>query len=467
MGSRVTRSRPEEAAKPKPALLTEDKAARRFLATYGKRLRYCHDHKAWFVWNGDTWRKNSTSFAFHLARELARKISAKAGDPAKAVAGRASFAANIEAFARADPGFAVAANCWDRDPYLLGTPAGTIDLRTGALRRSEPGDYITKATAVVPTETASCPRWLQFLDEATAGDIGLIRFVQQWCGYTLTGDTRQQSLVFLFGDGGNGKSVFVNAIAGVLGNYAATAAMDTFVASQTERHLAELAMLRGSRLVTASETEEGRYWAESRIKQLTGGDPITARFMRQNFFTYLPAFKLMIVGNHKPKLKHVDAAMSRRLYMLPFSHRPQTPDRTLDQKLRDEWPGILRWMIEGCLDWQQNGLTRPTSIDKATAAYFDDQDLLGDWMSQCCVLGEGKKTPSAQLFGSWQAYATENFEDPGSIGSFSQALEKRGFSLLKNVPTGIGTQRRRGFAGLALLDEASLPTTGGEADEAS
>ena len=447
--------------------MTEDKAAQRFLAAHRKRLRYCHDHKAWFVWNDNSWRKNSTSFAFHLARELARKISSKAGEPAKVSAGRASFAAAVEAFARADPGFAVGADCWDRDPYLLGTPAGTIDLRTGALRRSEPGDYITKATAVVPVETASCPRWLQFLDEATAGDIGLIRFMQQWCGYTLTGDTRQQSLVFLFGDGGNGKSVFVNAIAGVLGDYAATAAMDTFVASQTERHLAELAMLRGARMVTASETEEGRYWAESRIKQLTGGDPITARFMRQNFFTYLPAFKLMIVGNHKPKLKHVDAAMSRRLYILPFSHRPHTPDRTLDQKLRSEWPGILRWMIEGCLDWQQNGLTRPTSIDKATAAYFDDQDLLGDWMSQCCVLGEGKKTPSAQLFGSWQAYATENFEDPGSIGSFSQALEKRGFSLLKNVPTGIGTQRRRGFAGLALLNEASLPTTGGEADEAS
>ena len=358
------------------------------------------------------------------------------------------------------------ADRWDCDPYLLGTPAGSIDLRTGALRQSEPGDYITKATAIVPAETASCPRWLQFLDEATAGDIGLIRFMQQWSGYMLTGDTRQQALVFLFGDGGNGKSVFVNAVAGVLGDYASTAAMDTFVASQTERHLAELAMLRGARMVTASETEEGRYWAESRIKQLTGGDPITARFMRQNFFTYMPAFKLMIVGNYKPKLKHVDAAMSRRFYMLPFSHRPQTPDRTLDQQLRDEWPGILRWMIEGCLDWQENGLIRPACIEKATAAYFDDQDLLGDWMSQCCVLGEGKKTPSAQLFGSWQAYAIENFEEPGSIGSFSQALEKRGLCVLKNVPTGVGTQRRRGFKGIALIDEASSRHWSGKTGEA-
>ena len=329
--------------------MTEDKAALRFLTAYGKTLRYCHDHKAWFVWNGNTWRKNTNGFALHLARELARKISRRSDDPVKVAAGRASFASSIEALARADPGFT--AEHWDHDPYLLGTPAGTVDLRSGSLRAPDAADGITKSTAVAPAETTACPRWLQFLDEAMGGNAELIRFVQLWCGYSLTGDTRQQALVFLFGDGGNGKSVFVNAVSGILGDYAATAAMDTFVACQTERHLAELAMLRGARMVTASETEEGRFWAESRIKQLTGGDPITARFMRQNFFTYMPAFKLMIVGNHKPKLKHVDAAMCRRLHMLPFSNRPQKPDRTLEQKLQGEWPGILRWMIEGCLDW--------------------------------------------------------------------------------------------------------------------
>ena len=466
MASRKPHSRSPKAAKRKPTLVTEDTAALHFLATYGARLRYCHDHRAWFVWNGNTWRKNTSGLALHLARGLAREISRECDNSAKLTAGRASFASNIEALARVDPAFVVGAECWDHDPFLLGTPAGTVDLRSGGLRPPDAADRITKNTAVAPTESAACPRWLQFLDEALGGDAELVRFVQRWCGYSLTGDTRQQALVFLFGDGGNGKSVLVNAVSGILGDYAATAAMDTFVASQTERHLAELAMLRGARMVTASETEEGRFWAESRIKQLTGGDPITARFMRQNFFTYMPAFKLMIVGNHKPKLKHVDAAMCRRFYMLPFSHRPQTPDRTLDRKLRDEWPGILRWMIEGCLDWQENGLTKPACIEEATATYFDDQDLLGDWISQCCVLGEAKKTPSAQLFGSWQAYTIENFEEPGSIGCFSQALEKRGFSLLKNVPTGIGTQRRRGFKGIALLDEANSPDRSGKADEA-
>ena len=446
--------------------MTEDKAALRFLAAHGETLRYCPDYRAWFVWNGNAWRKNTSGLALHLARELARKISRKCDDPAKVAAGRASFASSIEALARADPAFVVAAEHWNHDPYLLGTPAGTVNLRSGGMRLPNAADRITKSTAVAPAEAVACPRWLQFLDEAMGGDVELIRFMQQWCGYSLTGDTRQQALVFLFGDGGNGKSVFVNVVSGILGDYATTAAMDTFVASQTERHMAELAMLRGARLVTASETEEGRYWAESRIKQLTGGDPITARFMRQNFFTYMPAFKLMIVGNHKPKLKHVDAAMCRRLHMLPFSNRPQTPDRTLEQKLQGEWPGILRWMIEGCLDWQENGLIRPACIEETTAAYLDDQDLLGEWISQCCVLGESRKTPSAQLFRSWQTFAVENFEEPGSIGGFSQSLEKRGFCLLKNVSTGTGLQRRRGFKGIGLFGETSSPESAVEAAEA-
>jgi putative DNA primase/helicase len=174
-----------------------------------------------------------------------------------------------------------------------------------------------------------------FLHETTSGDEGLIRF---------------------------------------LADYAQTAAMDTFTASKGDRHPTDLAMLRGARLVTASETEEGRAWAESRIKQMTGGDPVTARFMRQDFFTYQPQFKLMIVGNHKPVLQNVDDAARRRFNLVPFTRKPERPDRELEGKLKAEWPGILRWMIDGCLDWLQNGLVRPAAVQAATAAYFDEQD---------------------------------------------------------------------------------------------
>ena len=206
------------------------------------------------------------------------------------------------------------------------------------LRQADHADGITKLTAVAPAPTADCPRWLAFLDETTGGDADLIRFLQQWCGYCLTGETREHALVFVHGGGGNGKSVFLNTITRIMHDYATTAAMDTFTASKFDKHPTDLAMLRGARLVTASETEEGRAWAEARVKQMTGGDPITARFMRQDFFTFFPNFKLFIIGNHKPVLQNVDDAAKRRFNIVPFTRKPEKPDRELETKLAGEWP---------------------------------------------------------------------------------------------------------------------------------
>jgi putative DNA primase/helicase len=205
----------------------------------------------------------------------------------------------------------------------------------------------------------------------------LIRFLQQWAGYCLTGDTREHALVFVCGPGGNGKSVLINVIMGILHEYAVTAAMETFTASKSDRHPTDLAMLRGRRLVTASESEEGRAWAESRIKQMTGGDPITARFMRQDFFTFCPQFKLIIIGNHKPVLHCVDDAARRRFNIVPFTRTPASPDPLLEEKLKTEWPGIFRWMIEGCLDWQAHRLIRPASVVDATEDYFSAPRVAG------------------------------------------------------------------------------------------
>jgi putative DNA primase/helicase len=172
-----------------------------------------------------------------------------------------SFAGGVERFARSDPVFAVTIDVWDTDPWLLGTPAGTVDLRTGELRPARQSELITKATAVATAATANCPTWLRFLEEATKNDAELTRFLQQWAGYSLTGITREHALVFVFGSGGNGKTVFINVLTGIVADYAASAAMETFAASHSDRHPTDLAMLRGARLVTASETEEGRAWA--------------------------------------------------------------------------------------------------------------------------------------------------------------------------------------------------------------
>jgi len=300
-----------EPSSPVNDIVTEDSAAVSFVEQHGNELRFCHSSGAWFRFNGVTWQRDQTGIAFQWARELARKLAEDQDERKRYITHKTAFASGVERFAKVDPKIAVTIEYWDADPWLLGTPAGTVDLRTGLLRDSLQDDGITKSTAVAPLQE-DCLRWLRFLSETTGDDAELIRLLQQWCGYSLTGLTREHALVFVYGPGGNGKSVFLNVVASILKDYGTTAAMDTFNASHGDRHPTDLAMLRGARLVTASETEEGRAWAESRIKQMTGGDRISARFMRQDFFEFTPQFKLMIVGNRKPVLRNVDDAARRR-----------------------------------------------------------------------------------------------------------------------------------------------------------
>jgi putative DNA primase/helicase len=412
-------------------IVTEDNAAQRFAELFEGKLRYCHDTGAWFRWTGSIWARDCTGLAFQWARELARHLAETEGAKARFILSKTSFASGVERFCRSDPVFAVTAERWDRDPWLLGTPGGTVDLRTGQLRAADPADGITKSTAVTPSHSADCPRFLRFLDETTGGDTAFIRFLQQWCGYSLTGVTREHALVFIYGGGGEGKSTFINVIIIVIGDYAVTAPMDTFIAAHGDRHPTDLAMLRGARLVTASETEDGRQWAEARIKQLTGGDPISARFMRQDFFTFTPAFKLTIIGNHRPSLRNVDEAAKRRVNIVPFTIKPVQPDPTLDEKLKAEGPGILRWMIDGCLDWQTNGLLRPEKVTKATEDYFGEQDLFKQWLEEECDVEPAnphKFEATGALFKSWSEYATKAGERPGSIKSFSGMMQRHGLS---------------------------------------
>lgn len=275
-----------------------------------------------------------------------------------------------------------------------------------------------------------CPKWLSFLHGATGGDHELVRFLQQIAGYSLTGLTTEHALFFIYGGGGNGKSVFIDTLTRIAGEYAQTAAMTTFERQDNSSIPADLAMLDGARLVTASETEEGRPWAEARIKQMTGGDPITARFMRQNFFTFTPRFKLVIVGNHKPVLKSVDDAMKRRFNIIPFTIKPQKPDKELSKKLEAEYPGILQWAIEGCLDWQKNGLIRPKSVTIATNKYFAEQNVLQQWMDQFCEVDLDNSylfEPAKSLFASYAKFLNDYGENKTTMKAFSQALQREGF----------------------------------------
>jgi putative DNA primase/helicase len=417
------------------ATITQDGLARIFARRFVDQLRYCHQTGAWFQWTGTHWQQDQKQAAFQLVRELGRQHSEGARNRDLKDIRRVSFASGVERFARSDPALAVTMEAWDRDDYLLGTPGGVVDLRTGELRPALPADGITKLTAVGPTRHPDCPRWLSFLEQATGADADAIRFLQQWCGYSLSGDTREHALVFVYGPGGNGKSVFLNVLTGILKDYATTAAMDTFTVAKGDRHTTDLAMLRGARLVTASETEEGRAWAEARIKQMTGWDPITARFMHRDNFTFRPTFKLTIVGNHQPVLRNVDDAARRRFKVVPFTRKPAAPDRQLEEKIRGEWPGILRWMIEGYLDWQANGLSHPQSVSTATAAYFAEQDLFSQWLEEKCDVeldNPYKSATTSELYASWSAYARAAGEDPGTTKSFAPAMSRKGIKPFRS-----------------------------------
>jgi putative DNA primase/helicase len=288
--------------------------------------------------------------------------------------------------------------------------------------------------------------WSRFLEQVTRDDQALIRFLQQIAGYALTGDVSEHALFFLYGPGGNGKGVFVRTLRNIMGDYATAAPIETFVEARTERHPTELAMLHGARLVVAEESESGHKWNSARVKMLTGGDPVTARYMRQDFFTFVPTWKLLLVGNHQPLLRNVDDALVRRFNIVPFTYTPSEPDRQLEEKLRPEWPDILRWAIEGCLDWQRNGLVRPAVVAQATATYLQAQDLISNWLEESCDVGPRYSETVKRLFESFSGFADANGVPAGTATTLSDELARRRFQRIKDTH-GI---RGRGFLGVRV-----------------
>ncbi|MDI6025250.1 phage/plasmid primase, P4 family [Corticibacterium sp. UT-5YL-CI-8] len=434
--------------------LSENGLVSAFATKYRKALRFDHDLGKWFVWSGRRWERNNTQLAHEYARQLSVKVART--DPKSATVKplkRVSTWEAIERGARRVAPLATNSAIWDADPWLLGTPGGTVDLRTGDLHDARQSDFITKQTAVTPIPLSEfnpsqhCPTWIAFLDFATGEDAGAVRFLQQWLGYSLTGDTREQALLFVHGPGGSGKGTAINGFADVMGDYSLNVDMSTLTAAKYEGHTTQFARLRGARMARASETEEGKAWAENRIKTLTGGDKVTARFMRQDDFEFVPEFKLTIFGNNRPAIANVDEAIKRRFNVLPFTRIPPVKDLQLGAKLRAEWSGMLSWAILGCLDWQANGLVRPHAVLDATASYFEEQDTFQLWIDAECEVGRQHADTTDRLWESWMSYAREVGEPCGSRNkTFPEMMQRRGYSLIKNKQ-GI---RGRGFAGITV-----------------
>jgi P4 family phage/plasmid primase-like protien len=383
---------------------TEDELALEFADQHADGLRFVNEWNRWLWWDGTRWCRDRTEMAFNLSRQVCR-----------------------DAASRAD----------SKDKKRLSQAATVAGLK------------ITRITSISPL--GNCPMWLAFLDKVTGSNQGLVDYLQRVVGYCLTGHTREHALFFGYGSGANGKSVFINTVRNILKDYAMNAAVETFMATKNEQHPTGLASLRGARLAVASETEAGRQWAESRIKAMTGGDPVQARFMRADFFEFLPTFKLMVIGNHKPVLGNVDEAIRRRLHLIPFTVTipPEARDEELPDKLKDEWPGILLWAIEGAVQWYQFGLCPPEIVIKATAEYFEEQDAIADWLESACEtenLPDYQRENIKDLFKSWMSWAKAAGESPGTSKWFSEQLQNKGFPKKREAETG-----NRGFADIRLI----------------
>ena len=425
---------------------TEDALALSFTRRYHRDWRYVAGWGKWLVWDGQRWRTEDTLAATDLIRSVCRQTALRADNPRVATKlASAGTVSGVERLARADRRHAATTDEWDADPWLLNTQGGVLDLKTGRMRPHERTDRMTKITTATPG--GDCQTWRQFIDEVTGGDKELEFYLQRMVGYALTGSTQEHALFFLYGTGANGKSVFVNTLATILGDYATNAPMDTFMETRTDRHPTDMAGLRGARFVAAIETEQSKRWAESKLKNLTGGDKISARFMRQDFFEFFPQFKLFVAGNHKPAIRNIDEAMKRRLHLIPFTITvpPERRDKNLQQKLLAERDGILAWAVQGCLDWQRHGrLKPPQRVVDATEEYFEAEDALGRWLDERCVRETCAKSLTAELFNDWKQWAEAAGEFVGAQRRFSDQLITRGLEKWRN---GMGV---RGFQGIGL-----------------
>jgi len=434
---------PFEEVEARPPEFSDESLALRLAGDHADDLRFVDAWGRWLIWVGKRWAFDETRKAFDLARKICRQASAQCYSKAAKQIASARTVAGIHRLAQADQRLAATTGQWDSDPWALNTPDCIIDLRSAERRPATPSDYSTKITAVAPG--GQCPLFHRFLDEVMGHDAEMTAFLQRMFGYALTGSTQEHALFFLYGTGANGKSVLLNTVSGIVGDYHKAAPIETFTASNIDRHPTELAMLRGARLVTSVETEEGRRWAESRIKALTGGDKISARFMRQDFFEFTPTFKLIVAGNHKPGLRTVDEAIRRRFNLVPFTVTipPNDRDPELEEKLKREWPGILQWMIDGALEWNERGLDPPETVRRATDAYLESEDALSAWIDESCERDPGAWEKTASLFCSWKAWADRSGEYPGSLKRFTQNLETRGFTYERKMDG-------RGFRGLKI-----------------
>ncbi len=390
-----------------------------FSHLYGDRVRHDHRRNRWLVWGGHWWIDDADGEVRRLAKMAARHryLHAATLEDLNERTGESKFAIQSEnhqrldamlAQAKTEPPISDAGDRWDADPWLLAAANGVVDLRDGRLRPGRPEDRLIMHTTIAYDPEAACPRWLRFLDEVFGSDATLIDFIHRAVGYSLTGDTSEQCVFTCHGFGANGKSVFLTVSRALGGSYAYNAPFTTFETQQRASIPNDLAALAGRRLVTASETNENTQMNEARLKALTGGDPVTARFLHGEFFTYQPVAKYWLAVNHRPVVKDDSHGFWRRMRLIPFARRfTDDADRHLIDKLMAELPGILAWAVRGAVAWQEHGLDPPEVVVSETERYRTDSDPLGSFIEERCVVGERYTTGAAQAYHAYTRWAQD------------------------------------------------------------
>jgi putative DNA primase/helicase len=420
--------------------LTDLGNSNRLIEQYGDRIKFCSTYRQWMVWNGKYWEKDTKATVAMLIREVIKSLYQEAQQTEDEVtrtkiAKHAMGSENVNriraiaALAKDDQRIRVSAEELDTDIFQLNCTNGTINLRTGQMKRHDPDDLITKIVPVDYDPNSTCPNFDKFLFQIMAGEIEMVKYLQRLLGYTLTGDTREQCFHIFYGNGSNGKSTLLNLWGKLLSDYAKQSQPETFLDINKGKINNDIARLQGSRLVSTTEPDANQCFAEGVIKQMTGGDPITARFLRKEFSEFTPQFKLFMATNYKPNIKGKDFGIWRRVRLIPFAViiPPHEQDQQLDEKLNTELPGILAWAVQGCLDWLKNGLGLPKVISEGTDSYRKEMDIVGRFIDDCCTVGAFQSVSCQLLFNQYSNWCRLEGEPLKSKVALGKELKLRNF----------------------------------------
>ncbi|MCL2410630.1 MAG: phage/plasmid primase, P4 family [Treponema sp.] len=425
---------------------TDTTNAYRLMTEYGKDIRYNALWKKWLVWNGKQWELDEGYQIHDKGLKMVRGIYAellKTADfrerieiekyamQSEAVRRRKAF---IEA-ASWIPELNVKTDNLDTNPWHLNVKNGTVDLQTGLLQEHKQEDFITKIANVEYDKNADCPVWKKFIMEIMNFDNELIRYIQTAAEWAVTGDTSEQSMFILYGTGANGKSTFLNTIMSLLGDYSIATPTETFMKRNGDQIGNDIARLRGTRFVTTTEAEQGRRLSEPLIKQITGNDRMTARFLYGEFFNFIPTFKIFMASNHKPVIKGTDYGIWRRIKLIPFTTRipEEKQDKHLEKKLLQESSGILNWIIEGAVRWCNEGLNTPNIITDATDEYRGEMDVIGNFIKEQCILKPDGQIKAREFFKCYQDWCVEHNEHAVSERFLGLRLKEIGLTQKRNA----------------------------------